>query len=85
MRLQNLPFWPFQYYYVILITHNIFVGKELGTFWVIFGKIGSILGQIGIPKLHKIRYRIIRVLCINAYFTVDVSEVRMTIPASSLV
>jgi hypothetical protein len=37
--------------------------------------------KTGTPKLHKTRYRIIRVLRINAYFTVlNVSEVRMTYP-----
>ena len=41
----------------------------MGTFWVTLGRIGSILGKIGTPKLHIIRYCIIRVLRILPYWT----------------
>ena len=52
------------------------IGDVLGDFGAHRVHFGS---EIGTPKLHKIRYRIIRVLRINAYFTaLNISEVRMT-------
>jgi hypothetical protein len=58
----------------------IYYGKKLKTFWVILGRIGSILGQeSALPNC--IKYGTVLYAYFNAYFTVlNVSEVRMTHP-----
>ena len=58
----------------------------MGTFWVVLGRIGSILGQkLAFPNCIKYGTVLYAYCVFNAYFTVlNVSEVGMTYPWRAL-